>query len=1072
MHLPLQSYELAILAFMLALLVKQLLDSMILGQKSPFLVFFAAAVMVSAWYGGMKAGLFATVLAAFARNCFLASENYSLLCTNVRENLQPSQFLSAQMLMSWWARLLPGSQSAMQLDTLKSQPHQENINPDRQCNQQLCKHVGDIVLIVRPDGQIIAANQAAVQIYGYQQEELLALKIQDLRSLPSDDLLPEKMAIAGKQGILFETIHRGKDGRTFPVEVSSQGAVIGNEKVILNIIREISERKQPEAKLQNPLQKLTFHVENSPLAVVGWDSEFRVSRWSPQAEALFGWTGAEVLGLHPSDWQFVLPEDVAAVSGVIQRLLDGSEQRNISRNRNYTKDGRVVHCEWYNSALLDESGNLVSVLSLVLDVSDRHRANVETLHATSLLRQSEQRYRDLADAMPLLVLTAQPDGGLDGYNQRWFDYTGMTQEQTKGWGWQQVLHPDDLQPCLERWNEAIRTGEPYEMEHRLRRKDGTYRWHLTRAVPRRDQEGRVVSWVGTCTDIDERKRTEETQRFLASASQELASSLDYQTTLTGVARLCVPRIADWCAVDMVEDDTIRRLAVVHADPSKVEWAQELQKRYPPHPDDAYGVPNVLRTGKSELYPEVADDILVATARDTEHLAMLRQVGFTSAMVVPLMARGRILGAITLVWAESGRRYDASDLAFAEELARRASLAVDNASLYKAVQQELTHRTQTEVALRESEERFRTMADSAPVLLWVAGTDGRCTFFNQGWLTFRGSPLEEELGNGWTEGVHPEDLPACLDTRRLAFHARENFEIEYRLLRADGEYRWVVDRGTPRFMPDGSFAGYIGSCTDITERKSTEQALRDRAGELAQLSAVLAQTNAVLEGRNKELDQFAYIVSHDLKAPLRAIAHLSTWIEEDIQDQLTEETRHQMDLLRGRVYRMEALIDGLLQYSRVGRVKTPAALVNVPQLLFEVIDSLAPPPEFTIEVVEPMPTLETEKTPLEQVFTHLIDNAIKHHNRPDGHVKVSVQDKADFWEFAVADDGPGIEERYHEKAFVMFQTLEARDKVENAGVGLAIVKKIIEHKGGTIRLESQPDRGATFYFTWPKLNTIK
>jgi light-regulated signal transduction histidine kinase (bacteriophytochrome) len=230
---------------------------------------------------------------------------------------------------------------------------------------------------------------------------------------------------------------------------------------------------------------------------------------------------------------------------------------------------------------------------------------------------------------------------------------------------------------------------------------------------------------------------------------------------------------------------------------------------------------------------------------------------------------------------------------------------------------------------------------------------------------------------------------------------------------------------------------------------------------------LAQTTAILEKRNAELDQFAYIVSHDLKAPLRAIANLSQWLEEDLDGYLTEETRHQMNLLRGRVHRMEALINGLLQYSRVGRLQSELEVVDVEALLAEVIDSLAPPPEFTVTVMSGMPTLLTECLPLEQVFANLISNGIKHNHRPDGHIVISVVEQTDFYEFAVKDNGPGIAPEFHEKVFVMFQTLEARDTVENTGVGLAIVKKIIEDKGGTISVESEPNQGATFRFTWPK-----
>ncbi len=261
--------------------------------------------------------------------------------------------------------------------------------------------------------------------------------------------------------------------------------------------------------------------------------------------------------------------------------------------------------------------------------------------------------------------------------------------------------------------------------------------------------------------------------------------------------------------------------------------------------------------------------------------------------------------------------------------------------------------------------------------------------------------------------------------------------------------------------------YILIVRDITERKQSQEALRSRAEELARMTRVLAQTTVNLEKRNAELDQFAYIVSHDLKAPLRAIANLSQWIEEDLEDKLTEDTRHQMDLMRSRVYRMEALINGVLEYSRVGRLRTELEVVDVEALLAEVIDSLAPPPGFTVKVMPGMPTLITERLLLEQVFANLISNGIKHNHRPNGKIVISGEDKTDFYEFAVADDGPGIAPEFHEKVFVIFQTLEPRDKVENTGVGLAIVKKIIEDKGGTIYLESKLEQGTIFRFTWLK-----
>lgn len=260
---------------------------------------------------------------------------------------------------------------------------------------------------------------------------------------------------------------------------------------------------------------------------------------------------------------------------------------------------------------------------------------------------------------------------------------------------------------------------------------------------------------------------------------------------------------------------------------------------------------------------------------------------------------------------------------------------------------------------------------------------------------------------------------------------------------------------------------IAIIRDTTEVQQTQEKLQSRADELARISAILAQTNVALEERNRELEQFAYVASHDLKAPLRAIANLSEWIEEDLGNQLPAENQKQMQLLRGRVHRMEALINGLLEYSRIGRTNADIEVVSVAMLLGEVVDSLAPPATFTIDIAPNMPTLRTKVLLLRQVFANLIGNAIFHHHRPAGQIQIGVTEQDQFYEFSVTDDGPGIHPNYHDKIFTIFQTLQARDVKESTGIGLAIVKKIVEIEGGTIRVESQEGAGATFYFTWRK-----
>ncbi len=255
--------------------------------------------------------------------------------------------------------------------------------------------------------------------------------------------------------------------------------------------------------------------------------------------------------------------------------------------------------------------------------------------------------------------------------------------------------------------------------------------------------------------------------------------------------------------------------------------------------------------------------------------------------------------------------------------------------------------------------------------------------------------------------------------------------------------------------------------DISAFEDAQAKLQSRADELVRLASVLAQTNNMLEDRNNELEQFAYVASHDLKAPLRAIANLSEWIEEDLSGQLPPENQHQMQLLRGRVLRMEALINGLLEYSRVGRSKTPIETVSVNDLILEVLESLDPPDSFDIKVQSNLPLFKTKRILLRQVFANLIGNAINHHPRTNGSIDVSYQERDKFYEFAVLDDGNGIAPEFHDRIFTIFQTLEARDTKESTGIGLAIVKKIVETEGGTIWIESQVGKGATFYFTWLK-----
>jgi signal transduction histidine kinase len=251
--------------------------------------------------------------------------------------------------------------------------------------------------------------------------------------------------------------------------------------------------------------------------------------------------------------------------------------------------------------------------------------------------------------------------------------------------------------------------------------------------------------------------------------------------------------------------------------------------------------------------------------------------------------------------------------------------------------------------------------------------------------------------------------------------------------------------------------------EAAHRRAAEAALQRASGDLERA----AERTADLYRSNDELEQFAYIASHDLQAPLRGIAHLVTWLEEDLGPALAGDTRHKMDLLRQRVRRLETMLSDLLQYSRAGR-SVPSELIEPARLIADVIESIDPPAGFELEVDVPEGALRTAAAPLQQVVLNLIDNAVKHHDRTAGHIVVSARDRGERLEFAVTDDGPGIPAQQRERVFQMFYALQPRDKVEGNGIGLAVVQKAVATRGGKVAIEDNPEgRGMTIRFDWPK-----
>jgi PAS domain S-box-containing protein len=280
-----------------------------------------------------------------------------------------------------------------------------------------------------------------------------------------------------------------------------------------------------------------------------------------------------------------------------------------------------------------------------------------------------------------------------------------------------------------------------------------------------------------------------------------------------------------------------------------------------------------------------------------------------------------------------------------------------------------------------------------------------------------------------------------------------YDVDLSIKSASGAVKYIRTKGEPVYDDNGKVVKVVGIFQDISKEYEAEKLLREYALDL--------------EKKNEELDQFAYVVSHDLKAPLRGINNLSLWIQEDLEPVLSEETRKNLGLLRKRVVRMENLINGILMYAKAGRSKNEAVRFSVSRLISDVAASLTAGKNIAVNIVQPMPYMTAEKIKLEQVFSNLISNAIKYNSGSNPEVRITATEDEQHYTFCVADNGPGIDPAHHSKIFVIFQTLQSRDTAENTGVGLAIVKKIVEENGGSVWVESQPGEGAKFCFTWLK-----
>jgi PAS domain S-box-containing protein len=587
--------------------------------------------------------------------------------------------------------------------------------------------IGDAVISTDVEGRVAFLNPVAERLLGWKDEEAAGHGLEEVFHIvnaetrsPVENPVVRALREALVVGLANHTLLLSKDGTERPIDDSAAPIRDAENKVIgcVLVFRDVAEQKRAEQQRNArtaathalnqaaDLNEAAAGVLHAVCQSLAWDIGLF---WTVNADgtALVCRQCRHAPGVSVEEFEedsrnrsFAKGEGLPGrvwESGKSAWILDLTHDDNFPRLNSAVRHGlrSAVACpiiigdqtlgviEFFASRIREPDADLMEMMTTIAGSFGQF---IERKTAEEELRDKEQRFRQLADAMPQIVWSARPNGNIDYLNRRWSEFTGLPSTSGND-AWADIVHPEDAQPAVERWSASLQSGEPFEMEIRLLdRRAHAYRWHLIRTVAMRNESGHITRWFGTSTDIHEQKKAEESSRFLADASGALAGVVDHESTLQKIANMAVPYFADWSAVDVATNGKLRRLAVAHQDPEKIELAHELMRLYPPSPDAKGGSTAVFRTGTAEFMSELPEELLAQGAKDKRHFEMLRALGLKSYICVPLVVSGETLGVLTFATAESGRQYSQADLALASDLANRAAVAIENTQLYQALRE--------------------------------------------------------------------------------------------------------------------------------------------------------------------------------------------------------------------------------------------------------------------------------------------------------------------------------------------------------------------------------------------------
>lgn len=554
------------------------------------------------------------------------------------------------------------------------------------------------MLLLSASGLILAGNRATEERLGILRQKLVGRQLAEVVADAPDDIANYLRLCSRSRNMVLGSLNLiNEDNDPLPSrsegtllrpladhqeamlllrltpKASAVGQFVALNQRIEELRSEIRRRRQAEEVARQQAERLRVTLSSIGDGVIVTDAGGRISSINPVATILTGWTNDEAAGLLVEDIFCIINESTrATVANPADRALrEGVIVGLANHTILISRDGTERPIADSAAPIKDDTGAIFGVVLVFRDVSDERRAEEEVRFQARLL-----------DAVGQAVIGTDSNGRIIFWNPFAETLYGWSRNEALGRSMIEFVVAPAAQASAQEIMGHLRAGQMWSGELLMRRRDGIIVPTFITNTPVFDDHGALKAIIGVSADISERKRIEQGLKFLADASTALATVEDYRSTLQKVAGLAVPTFADWCAVDIQEGDgRLQRLAVVHGEPDKVRLAGELNHKYPPEPNESHGPYFVLQTGEPQFVAEISDELLKEIARDEEHLNILCSLGLRSFICVPLMSRSKMLGVVTFVYAESGRRYESGDLVLAKELARRAAVAIENAALY-------------------------------------------------------------------------------------------------------------------------------------------------------------------------------------------------------------------------------------------------------------------------------------------------------------------------------------------------------------------------------------------------------